>query len=307
MSSAEMMGELRSLLHEPPPDARLKILALFERWPSIQELTEVALPYCLSQLERLPQDDKIPIPQKQLDRLYEHPNPQQLARMVAHVALCPNIVIQPHSAHRNPSAHRKPGYQPKRMPTMPKPLAWRMLTIKRMSILGDFVPWLYELELPHLKFLALEEWGDKKVDALEHAQQAAYELAQLPWLANIERLRVTDTSLNLNREVLIALMQEHKLPRLTSLNLSDYRLLDPELLRIIFHSPCAANITEIDINDCYISSEGLAQIISSPTLKRVERFDIRFNWDLSEDDITALTQAPWFHADIQESYDTIWE
>lgn len=301
MRNAELMGELRSLLQEPPPDARLKILELLDRWPNTQELTEVALPYCLSQLDRLPQDDVVPIPQKQLDRLYEHPNPQQLARMVAHIALCPNIVIQPHSAHR------KPGYQPKRMPTLPKPLAWRMLTIRRMSILGELIPWLHELELPWLKFLALEAWGDLKLDVPEQGHQAAYALAQAPWMAQVERLRVSDTSPNLNREVLIALMQEHKLPRLTSLDLSGYRRLDPELVHLIFHSPCAASITEINISDCYISSEALAQIISSPTLQHVERFDVRYNWDLSHEDIDALVNAPWFHANIEESYDMIWE
>lgn len=301
MSSASPMGELRSLMHQPPHDARAQLFKLFGDWPDPQELLEVALPYCLDLIDRLPKDDLFAPPRGFMDRLIQSGAGPHAA---AQLAIIPSAhITRPRNAPRGLYTLEQP-------PTQLRTFAWRALTIGDITPSEALMEWLAELKLPLCRLLNVLSWIPAHNKQPERDAALIDLLIKAPWLSQLEHLGVHGAAHlgGLNHLLLESLyMRETPLP-LKSIDLSSARNLDPAMFKALFHSEHVRHVNSIDLSDCYISSDSLGDLISSPTLQRVTQLNLRYNWDLREEDINDLRQAPWCEAQIDgDHYESIWE
>lgn len=271
------IGELRSLLAAPCQDHWETLLALLIRWPDLDELVEVILPYCHQALKRWPDEPR------RLNSLNPHLSPLQYTLISW---LCHELELKPSTALS---------------PTWQTPPLWDHLKLHTQPHDAH-----KELILAHSA-----SWRGLSLVGCELSLEQAYALLDWPIYDALHTIALTDYSYQDSQganQWLAEVFLNKPLANLQHLDLSSHRQLTPELLYIIFQSPSTANLHTLDLSDCYIQDECLEILLDAPYLRHLERINIRYNWNLDRLLVDELQQRPWLLQKIPpRDYDNIWE
>ena len=297
--TTELMGDLRSLLHQPSDASWQQLCHLLLHTKNLLNIWDQAIPYCHDLIQSWPRRIHRTAPLAvyaimQGKRHAKRPVPNTLAVM----SLCTDFEPKDIWGIYNDPALTLPTT----LPLLPG-LTCRHLTLHIHKTPAGLIEHLTRHKMPELFDVQLLSERRQPINV-----ELARQIGQAPWSkTNIKNLHITWP-----HEMLRAFLEHADLSHVHILSIRDAKgQINEDALLDLLDATSPDCLRRLDCNSAWLRHDAAEIIAMHPHLTNLTRLDMRFNMGISQDGLDAILDSETISAqvrwEVEQTYEDIFE